>query len=133
MKVDKIIVHCSATEEGHDFRAGDIDVWHRNRGFKCIGYHWVIDLDGTVESGRHEGEVGAHCLGQNGNSIGICYIGGLRKGRPADTRTAAQRIAMDELIGEIRGRYSKLPVYGHRDFANKACPCFDASAEYGKV
>lgn len=129
-KIDKIIVHCSATEEGADFDASDIDRWHRARGFNCIGSHWVIRLDGTIEQGRAERLIGAHCLGQNSRSIGVCYIGGLRKSYPCDTRTPAQKQSMKRLIAELRQRYPGATVHSHREFAAKACPCFDASAEY---
>ena len=133
-KIDKIIVHCSATKEGMDFKASDIDRWHRERGFKCIGYHYVIDLDGKVEKGRAESMVGAHCAGHNLHSIGICYIGGLDEyGNPADTRTAEQRTALLHLIHTLKERFPEASVYGHRDFAAKACPCFDAKTEYGEI
>ena len=57
-KINEIIVHCSATAEGKNFKAADIDRWHRDRGMRCIGYHHVVDLDGKVEPGRPENEVG---------------------------------------------------------------------------
>lgn len=131
-KIDEIIVHCSATPRGRRVTAADIDRWHRERGFRCIGYHYVIGLDGTVESGRKESEAGAHCMGHNARSIGICYVGGLSTdGTVAlDTRTDAQRVAMTELITELKERYPGAQVYGHRDFARKECPCFDAGREF---
>lgn len=129
-KVNKIIIHCSATPAGKPFTAADIDFWHKERGFRCIGYHWVVDLDGTVEPGRPESEPGAHCLGQNYNSIGVCYIGGIYRGEPADTRTPEQKQALKDLIAILRRRYPGATVHGHREFAAKACPCFDAAAEY---
>lgn len=129
-KIDKIIVHCSATEAGKDFHASDIDVWHRARGFKSIGYHWVVAPDGSVERGRDESVTGAHCLGQNSNSIGVCYIGGLSKGHPADTRTAAQKRGLLSLITALKRKYPGASVHSHREYAAKACPCFDAGAEY---
>lgn len=130
-KIDKIVVHCSATEAGRDFQAKDIDGWHRARGFARIGYHWVVRLDGRVEAGRPETTAGAHCLGQNRNSIGVCYIGGLKGGKPCDTRTQAQKRSLERLMAIIRARYPEATVHGHREFAAKACPCFDAAAEYG--
>ena len=90
--IDSIIVHCSATKAGQDFTATDIDRWHRERGFNGIGYHYVICLDGKLEKGRDVALAGAHCKGWNERSVGICYIGGLdENGRPADTRTNAQK------------------------------------------
>ena len=104
---------------------------------KNIGYHFVIYLDGTIKKGRPIEESGAHCLGQNKNSIGICYIGGIDKnGQPKDTRTAAQVRAMDNLLKDLLKELRfiqpdlTISVHGHREFANKACPCFDARQEY---
>ena len=51
MEVKYIAIHCSATKEGKDYHAADIDKWHRERGFKKIGYHYVITLDGIIEQG----------------------------------------------------------------------------------
>ena len=92
-KIDEIIIHCAATPEGKPFTVADIDAWHRKRGFRCIGSHFVIYLDGSVHRGRAIEEVGAHCLGHNANSIGICYIGGCETNgkTPKDTRTEAQK------------------------------------------
>lgn len=40
--INKIIIHCSATPEGHDYTAADIDSWHKARGWRCIGYHYAM-------------------------------------------------------------------------------------------
>ena len=144
--IDTIIIHTSATPFGKDFRAADIDRWHREQNFKCIGYNFVIDLDGTVEKGRPLTMVGAHCKGYNDHSIGICYIGGLDAfGKPADTRTLAQKKAMHTLVEELMMRYPTITkVLGHRDTYPdkngdgiiderdwlKACPCFSVKAEF---
>lgn len=127
-----LIIHCSATPRGRHHTAADIDRWHRARGFKCIGYHYVVQLDGTVEKGRPEGRMGAHCLGHNRGTIGVCYIGGLETDghTPADTRTPQQRQALTALVTTLRTRYPGMKVWGHRDFAAKACPSFDARKEY---
>lgn len=129
-KINKIILHCSATKEGQKFTVKDIDAWHKQRGFKGVGYHYVILLDGTVEPGRPESEVGAHTLGQNANSIGICYIGGLdASGKPKDTRTDPQREALIKLVKELKAKYPGATVHGHNEFANKACPSFNVKDE----
>ena len=124
-----IIVHCSATEAGKNFRARDIESWHRARGFKRIGYHYIIDLDGTIERGRPISLAGAHCKGHNAHSIGVCYIGGLKKGIPADTRTWEQKAALNKLIYNLIEMYH-VRAHGHCDYAKKECPCFDATNEY---
>lgn len=144
-----IIVHCSATAEGKDFRAKDIDKWHRQRGFNSIGYHYVIDLDGKIEVGRLEIKVGAHCAGYNSVSIGVCYIGGCGKDgkTPKDTRTAEQRDSLRRLLIELKRRYPAAVICGHRDMSPdknhdgkiepwewmKACPSFDAKTEYKDI
>lgn len=129
--INKIILHCSATKEGKNFTVKDIDEWHRQRGFKCIGYHYVIYLDGTVHKGRDESEVGAHCSGHNSFSIGICYIGGLdMNGKPKDTRTDKQKAAIKSLVAELKLKYPDATIHGHNEFANKACPCFDVKKEF---
>lgn len=134
-KINEIIVHCAATPEGKNFKAADIDRWHRERKMKCIGYHYVVDLDGTVEPGRPESEIGAHCLGHNQYSIGVCYVGGLAANgkTPKDTRTAAQKEALLALLKKLRAKYPKASIHGHRDFAAKACPSFDATTEYKNI
>ena len=123
----EIILHCSATKENADFSAADIKKWHLQRGFKNIGYHYVIRLDGTVEAGRKEDEMGAHCLGHNKDSLGICYIGGLDKDeKPKDTRTQAQKEALYNLVGKLMLKYDidVDSIHCHYEFANKVCPCF---------
>lgn len=131
-KITEIIVHCSATAEGKDFTVADIRKWHLQRGFSDIGYHWVIYRDGSVHQGRSESVIGAHCTGHNSNSIGVCYIGGCEKDgkTPKDTRTEAQKKALVKLLKELKEKYPKASIHGHRDFASKACPSFDATKEF---
>ena len=130
--INKIIVHCSATPEGKDFSVADIRRWHLQRGFSDIGYHFVIYRDGSVNIGRPLQKSGAHCSGHNKNSIGVCYIGGVATDgkTPKDTRTSAQKDSLVRLITELRQQFPNASVHGHREFANKACPCFNASEEY---
>ena len=131
--INEIIVHCSATREGKDITVHDIDSWHKQRGFRCIGYHYVIYLDGSVHIGRPENEDGAHCLGHNKTSIGICYIGGLDiYGKPKDTRTDEQKKSLTELIRTLKTRFPQASIHGHNEFANKACPCFDVRKEFNQ-
>ncbi len=125
-KINRIIIHCSATPEGKDYTVQQIDQWHRQRGFRCIGYHFVIYRDGSVHEGRPIEQVGAHCKGYIANSIGICYIGGCAADgkTPKDTRTEAQRAALIRLVADLKARYPRATVHGHNEFANKACPSF---------
>lgn len=127
-----IIVHCSANRAGSALRMADIDSYHRSLGWIGCGYHYVIPTDGTIEPGRPEEMVGAHCKNHNRHSIGVCYIGGLSKdGKPADTRTDVQRIALRNLLELLHRRYPDALIVGHRDLdPQKVCPCFDVANEY---
>ncbi len=130
-KITEIIIHCTATPEGRAVTLADVDLWHRQLGFFGIGYHYLVLLDGTIAEGRPLWRVGAHCADHNRHSIGICYVGGLdSRMRPKDTRTPAQRAALRQLVDRLRSQFPGIRVYGHRDFAAKACPCFDAHSEY---
>ena len=135
-KINKLIVHCSATPEGKDVKTETIRDWHVNGNhWTDIGYHYVIELDGSVHKGRDENVIGAHCSGQNANSIGICYVGGVAKDgkTPKDTRTDAQKYSLLELLKELKAKYPNATIHGHREFAAKACPSFDAKSEYKDI
>jgi len=129
----KIIVHCSATREGdNSIDAEVIDRWHKARGWKGIGYHYVILIDGTIQKGRNLDRCGAHTKGLNCKSWGICYIGGVESDgkTPKDTRTDAQKESMLILLKKLKKMQPQAEIRGHRDFAPKACPSFDATEEY---
>ena len=129
-------MHCSATPEGRDVKTETIKDWHVNGNhWKDIGYHYVIELDGSIHKGRDENVIGAHCSGQNANSIGICYVGGVAKDgkTPKDTRTDAQKHSLLELLKELKAKYTNATIHGHREFAAKACPSFDAKSEYKDI
>lgn len=149
-----IVIHCSATKENQDVSAETIDKWHADRGFKRsnptnnlkhIGYQYYIRKDGTVIKGREENEVGAHAKGYNSKSIGICYEGGLdNNGKPKDTRTEAQKRAINNLMDDICGRWDIMDIVGHRDLSPdlngdgiitpnewiKVCPCFEVKEDF---
>ena len=124
--INKIIIHCADTPAGRYFDVDDIRRWHIHRGFSDIGYHFVILLDGTIQLGRPLHKVGAHTRGHNLDSIGICYIGG----KNFDTRTHEQKESLILLIKTVKRMFNNPKVHGHRDFANKLCPSFDAKEEY---
>lgn len=152
--IDAIVIHCSATKEGKDYTVKDIDKWHKERGFKEIGYHFVIYRDGSVHAGRKLPKDGAHAntpglsgKSYNLHSIGICYIGGLDKDgkNPKDTRTDEQKKALRELVDYLMHRYPNIKeVIGHRDTSPdidgdgevepnewiKDCPCFEVKEEF---
>ena len=139
--IEEIIVHCSATREGDEsINAEVIDRWHKKRGWKGIGYHFVILIDGLIETGRMIDKCGAHTKGLNCSSISICYIGGVESERndkgkysAKDTRTPEQIATMLELLRLLKKIYPEAKIHGHRDFAAKACPSFDATDEYKNI
>ena len=134
--INEIILHCSATTEGRDVSTEDIRRWHvRSNGWSDIGYHFVVELDGTVKAGRPVERSGAHVKGRNRKSIGLCYVGGLgRDGKTAkDTMNRAQEQSMLNLITTLRGVYGNVPVTGHNKYAAKACPSFQVDEKWPDI
>lgn len=127
--IDTIIVHCSATPPDMRVGADRIRQWHKERGWDDIGYHYVITRAGEIEQGRALEYVGAHTKGHNRRSIGICLIGGLdqeSRKNPEANFTLEQYKALKEKVTRIDNMLGrKLSVHGHKEFANKACPCFN--------
>lgn len=147
--VVRIVVHCSggpATQTAAGIRRyHTLPAARGGRGWRTSGYHYVVEADGRVVQTEPHAATANGAKGFNHDSLHICYVGGVDgAGRPADTRTAAQRESLRLLIAELRGRYGALPVYGHRDLSPdvngngrvdtweriKACPSFDAADEY---
>lgn len=149
-----IVLHCSASRvtERYTFEQVRYDHMHKDPPWTDIGYHYYIELDGAIHKGRPLWRIGAHVRGHNGNSVGICYEGGLNAaGIPADTRTELQRAAILDCIKEVLELLradgqdtSSIRILGHRDLSPdlngdgtiqaseriKECPCFDAIPEY---
>jgi len=146
--IARIAIHCTATREGQDISAATIKQWHLKQGWKDIGYHFVIGLDGMIERGRPESVPGSHVAGFNTGSIGVVYVGGLdAQGKAKDTRTDAQKAGMAALVRELLAKYPSARVLGHRDHSPdkdgdgvierhewlKECPCFDVAAWWDSV
>ena len=132
-QINKIIVHCSATREGENYTVDTIRSWHVDgRGWSDIGYHFYIDLYGKIHKGRDISRIGAHTKGLNRNSIGICYCGGVEADgkTPKDTRTEAQKESLLHVLKTLMAMFPLATIYSHNEFANKACPSFDATNEY---
>ena len=140
--LSEIIVHCSATRpnwmdgKSAAARVREIKLWHtRDNGWSDIGYHFLIDRDGTVVAGRPLDRVGAHTQGRNTGTIGVCLIGG--HGSAATDRfdqhfTVSQDRALRALITDLQRKYGKLALSGHNQWAAKACPGFTVSMWWGK-
>lgn len=152
-KTDYLVVHTALTFPDQPCDAATIDSWHRARGFDGIGYHYVIHRDGTVESGRPTDEYGAHTIGYNNRSVGVCLAGGYdliswdaaRESVPpakwivqqkpkglvvvSANYTATQLFELSALLQNLQERYdtqndSSLPVVlGHRDLSRDGRSC----------
>jgi len=128
--INIIIIHCSATRPNMDIGLAEIRDWHVNgNAWSDVGYHRIIRRDGTLENGRSFGVAGAHCKGHNHDSIGICLVGGVTENNiniPENNFTEAQFIELERLLKELLADHTNIThVYGHSNFANKDCPCFD--------
>lgn len=143
-----LVVHCTASSSNSHLTPDSLDRIHRLRGFSQCGYHYYITREGTVHPMRPIHRIGAHARGFNAASIGIAYEGGLDpSGRPADTRTEAQRNSLRSLLRTLKRTYPEARICGHRDLSPdrngngtiepvewlKQCPCFDATAEYSDI
>lgn len=139
--ITEIIVHCTATPEGKEFTVDDVRRWHTTpvskggRGWSDIAYNYLIGIHGEVWEGRNIDTVGAHTVGHNTQSIGVCYVGGMDKAnkKPKDTRTLQQKASLLSLLIDLKKLYPQARIYGHRDFAAKECPSFDATKEYRQL
>ena len=120
-------IHCSATPEGRNNTAAEINAWDVAK-FHQKSYHYIILTDGTVVENLPLNVKGAHVGGHNTGNIGICYVGGMDKNmqKPKDTRTEAQKKAMKDLVIKLKARYKGLKILGHNEWPNvaKACPSF---------
>lgn len=135
-KITEIIIHCSATRANQSIGAAEIRAMHLARGWTDIGYNYVIRRSGLVEAGRdrdHDGdldeEIGAHTLGHNAGSLGICLIGGAGpSGQGEANFTREQMIALRAFLVAKREEYPDAALLGHRDTgAKKDCPSFDVT------
>lgn len=140
---DAIVIHCTATLAGAPYNVASIRQMHKARGFKDIGYHYLIGLDGEVWEGRKpQNSVGSHVKGYNDTTIGVAYVGGLRAtdAAPMDTRTEKQKSSLLAVCTKLVKAYPNAVILGHRDLSKdldldgviepneymKMCPCFDA-------
>lgn len=144
--IDTIMIHCTDTPPRREVSVKELNTWHRARNFEpyvssdgkkiYAGYHILVHLDGSYERIRPDEHRGQHCTQHNMNNraVSICYVGGKdSKGKNADTRTVAQKRTLLTLVKTMRGKYPGAQIVGHRDYAPKACPCFDARKEYQNI
>jgi N-acetylmuramoyl-L-alanine amidase len=130
-KLDRIILHCTATPEGRHVDVDTIRVWHKARGWSDVGYHFFIYIDGSVHAGRAVEKTGAHVSGHNVTTIGVVYVGGCdAKMKAKDTMNAAQETAFVNLVKHLRDEYGPLTLHGHNEYAAKACPSFKVKDKF---
>lgn len=131
----EIIIHCTGTVPSTSTTVEAVRNYHvKHNGWKDIGYHYLIYLDGSIHQGRPIDQAGAHCTNHNQNTIGICYVGGLDANKkPKDTRTEAQVLALRKLVNALKTTFPTIKkVSGHNQYSSKPCPCFDVKKEFGQ-
>ena len=145
--IDTIMIHCTATPPRREVSVRELDSWHKARNFEpytdpktgkkiYAGYHLLVHIDGSYERIRPDEHRGQHCTqcNMNNRAVSICYVGGVDTDtRPCDTRTDAQKRTLLSLVKTMRTKYPDARIVGHRDYAPKACPSFDAKSEYKDI
>jgi len=123
-RVNKVFIHCSASDHAHHDSVKVMDQWHRARGWSGVGYHTFIRKDGVLEMGRDLERIPAAQSAHNPGSIAICL-----HGLDIDKFTEAQFDTLREYCKEINEAYGgNVTFHGHREVAAKACPVFDYKA-----
>lgn len=112
---ERIILHHAAASQ---CSSDDIDKWHKQKDYSCIGYHFFIRKNGTIYRGRQENAIGAHAYQNNYNSIGICFEGDFEKEQMTDTQVEAGK----ELVAYLKNKYNISKVQKHSDVCSTSCP-----------
>ena len=144
--IERIFVHCTAGSQKQTIE--DLKAEFKAKGWKHSGYHYVVLPSGRIEQMLPEEEVSNGVQGYNSTSINVAYIGGIdRNGKAVDNRTSEQKKSLVDLLKQLRQRYPKARIMGHRDISPdkngngiidpweriKECPCFDAITEYKDI
>lgn len=137
-KINEIIIHCTATRPdwwtgtSAQVKTNEVRNWHTSKGWSDIGYHYLIDRDGTVVTGRPLDRTGAHVKGHNTGTVGIALFGGFGGSAGdsfADNFTEDQERALLDLIAKLKADHPSITkISGHNQYAAKACPCFSVPA-----
>lgn len=129
--INRIILHVLETKRSMDVGVDTVRLWHKNRGFDDVGYHFIIRFNGDIEIGRPMDVVGAHTKGHNIHSLGIALEGGYGG---VDMRTSQQKESLENLLKSLSCIVgSEVAVFGHNTYSSKACPNFDAVSEYNPM
>ena len=121
-KTDMAVVHHTGNPWDDDLSAAEIDASHKGQGWTCIGYHYVIRKDGTVEQGRPHWTIGAHASGENYHTIGIHICGNFEIGEPTDEQIESLAMLLANLCTDYGLSIDRDHVVGHRELMSTACP-----------
>ena len=119
---DMIVIHHTGNPTDDDLSAAEIDASHKGQGWACIGYHYVIRKDGTVEQGRPHWTVGAHAYGHNSHTIGIHVCGNFEIGEPTDAQIESLAMLLANLCTDYGIPIDRDHIVGHRELMSTACP-----------
>ena len=121
-RTDMIVLHHTGNPADDDLSAAEIDASHKGQGWTCIGYHYVIRKDGTVEQGRPHWTVGAHAYGHNSHTIGIHVCGNFEEAEPTDAQIESTAMLLANLCTDYGLPIDRDHIVGHRELMETACP-----------
>jgi N-acetyl-anhydromuramyl-L-alanine amidase AmpD len=121
-RTDMIVLHHTGNPADDDLSATEIDRSHKAQGWACIGYHYVIRKDGTVEQGRPHWTVGAHAYGENGHTIGIHVCGNFEEAEPTDEQIESLAMLLANVCTDYGLPINRDHIVGHRELMPTACP-----------
>ena len=119
---DMVVIHHTGNPSDDDLSAAEIDVSHKARGWACIGYHYVVRKDGTVEQGRPHWTIGAHAYGHNSHTIGIHVCGNFEEAEPTDEQIESMAMLLANLCTDYGLPIDRDHIVGHRELMSTACP-----------
>ena len=119
---DMVVIHHTGNPSDDDLSAAEIDASHKAQGWSCIGYHYVIRKDGTVEQGRPHWTIGAHAYGENSHTIGIHVCGNFEIGEPTDEQIESTAMLLANLCTDYGLSIDRDTIVGHRELMATACP-----------
>lgn len=120
-KTDMVVIHHTGNPTDDDLSAEEINASHQAQGWTCIGYHYVIRKDGTIEEGRPHWTVGAHAYGDNDHTIGIHVCGNFEIGEPTQAQIESLAMLLTNVCDDYGLPIDKFHVVAHRDLMATAC------------
>ena len=130
---DMIVIHHTGNPTDDDLSAAEIDASHKAQGWSCIGYHYVVRKDGTVEIGRPHWTIGAHAFGENKHTIGIHVCGNFEIGEPTDAQIESTAMLLANLCTDYGLTIDRDHIVGHRELMSTACPGCNLFAQMDEI